>query len=224
MPAKDVELGRELLTLPTPTAAEQAPAAKRGQLPTDRQVETRLRRGLEGVRDASEAGSTSRAAALSLLPDGADALLASIAAAVVTRWTSRSGQPSPQADDQWLPPLLYEEAVTAVAEGDVARATTALAVSLHWKAGEADALLGLAVCAVRLERFDQAQSLAFERLRLGQDHPRALCIVGLCELKRGDRRTAQSYLAAAARLARRNPAFREELRASQRLLILMHFD
>lgn len=222
MASKDVELGQELLALPTPMAAEPAASAVAGDLPTAAQVETQLRAALAGVRDASDAGSQSRAAALSLLGEGADALLPPLAAAIVAR---REHAPSvAQAGDLWLPPFLYDEAVSAVADGRIDVAVTALAASLHWKAAEADALLALALCAVRLERYDPALTLALDRMRLEPEHPRALCIVGLCELKRGDRRAAQNYLAAAARLARRNVAFREELRASQRLLILMHFD
>ena len=224
MPSKDAELGHELLALPAPTAPEQAISAMPSDLPTREQVEARLRLALAGVRDASDAGSQSRTTALSLLPPDADARLPTIAAAIVARRDSANAQATTQPDDQWLLPFLYDEAVGAVAAGQIDLATTALGVSLYWKAGEADALLGLAVCAVRLEQYDPALTLALDRLRLGHDHPRALCIAGLCELRRGDRRAAQNYLAAAARLARRNPAFREELRASQRLLILMHFD
>lgn len=225
MASRDVELGHELLALPTPTASEPATSATPSDLPTAEQVEARLRAALAGVRDASDAGSQSRAAALSLQSPGADALLPAMAAAIIAAEHAADAPPSAtQAGEQWLLSLLYDEAVNAVARGEIDRAVTALCASLHWKAGEADALLGLAVCAVRLERYDPALTLALDRLRLEPDHPRALCIAGLCELKRGDRRTAQNYLAAAAKLARRNPAFREELRASQRLLILMHFN
>jgi hypothetical protein len=54
-------------------------------------------------------------------------------------------------------------------------------------------------------------------------HPRAYYITGFCELQRGNRKNAQSHLAMAARMARRRPEFRDDLRAAQRLLLILHY-
>jgi hypothetical protein len=54
-------------------------------------------------------------------------------------------------------------------------------------------------------------------------HPRAYCIAGFCELERGNRKAAQSLLALGARIARKRPEFAEDLRAAQRILLILHF-
>ena len=139
-----------------------------------------------------------------------------------------SRRPAAQVSDgaargESLLPHLYDQAVAAVAADRVDQAIVLLGALLNWKTSEADALLGLAVCAAQLERYDEALVFATERLKHAADHPRACFIAGLSELKRSDRRAAQNYLAAAARMARRRPEFREDLRAAQRLLLTMHF-
>jgi|GEM_PF-3181021 len=84
------------------------------------------------------------------------------------------------------------------------------------------ALLGLALCAARHGDWDDALVLALEARRAAPGQPRASCLAGLCELERGNRRNSQTHLATAARLARSNPAYGEDLRLAQRALLLMH--
>jgi hypothetical protein len=86
-----------------------------------------------------------------------------------------------------------------------------------------DPTLGLAICAVRLGRLNEAFALATESLRRGSKHPRAFCIAGLCELDRGDRGAAQHHLAIATRVARSRPEFRDDMRMAQRLLLILNF-
>ena len=118
---------------------------------------------------------------------------------------------------------LQAQAAFLVAGGDISGAVTLLCALLDWDEARNDALLGLAICAVRMDRYDAALTLALDYLKRGGRHPRAQCIAGLCCLKNGDRRAAQNHLAIAARAARANPAFRDELRAAQRLLIMVNF-
>ena len=118
---------------------------------------------------------------------------------------------------------LYDAAAESVAEGRINRAVAILASLLHAHPGEADALVGLAVCAARLSAWDAALLLANECIDLSAKHPRAYYVAGFCELSRGNRKAAQSYLAMAARMARRRPEFRDDLRTAQRLLLILHY-
>jgi hypothetical protein len=220
------ELIDEVLTLPAGGIAREELAAPRaGRAPTAAAIEAMLRDARAELHRVAAAGMASRAAALSLEPSDTEDILPSIAATLAARvQTEELGGAEGLAVGVALAPLLYDQAVEAAAAGRIADAVALLSALLAWPSSEADGLLGLAVCAARLERYDTALVLATERLRLGAGHPRACCIAGLCELERGDRRAAQNYLAAAARLARRQPQYRDDLRAAQRLLIMMHFD
>jgi tetratricopeptide (TPR) repeat protein len=120
------------------------------------------------------------------------------------------------------PGELYSAAVALVSADRVEDAVLLLAALLDEPGGRADALVGLAVCAFRLEVYDAALTIAVESLVGDVKHPRACCIAGLCELERGDRKAAQNYFAAAARLARARPEFRNDLQTAQRALLLMH--
>jgi len=84
-------------------------------------------------------------------------------------------------------------------------------------------LSGLALCGVRLGQFGEALTLATACLNLPEKHPRAYCIAGFCELERGNRKAAQSLLALGARIARKRLEFAEDLRAAQRILLILHF-
>lgn len=117
--------------------------------------------------------------------------------------------------------LLYDGASAAVAAARFGEAIVLLVALTEVPAGRGDALIGLAVCAARLSAYEEALALALESRGLRPDHPRASCIAGLAELERGNRRAAQSHLAAAARLARGRPEFQEDLRLAQRNLLLM---
>ena len=76
---------------------------------------------------------------------------------------------------------------------------------------------------MRLDRYDEALPLAQESLKSGVRHPRAYCIVGMCELLRGNKAAAQENLAMATRMGRNHPEFREDMRLAQRLLLIRHF-
>ncbi|WP_375453317.1 hypothetical protein [uncultured Methylobacterium sp.] len=117
---------------------------------------------------------------------------------------------------------LWTVAAAAVAEGRLREALALLAALVVAPAGREEGLLGLAVCAARLKQYEEARILALASRASGPGHPRALCVAGHCALELGDRRAAQSYLATAARIARRRIEFREDLRLAQRLLLLMH--
>jgi len=87
----------------------------------------------------------------------------------------------------------------------------------------ADPLIGLAICAMRLERFAEADMLAAESIRKGSKHPRVFCVAAVCRLQAGGKSEAMDLLALASRLARRDPEFRDDLRIAQRLLISLHY-
>ena len=120
-------------------------------------------------------------------------------------------------------PLIHDCAVDGFKTGHASRAAVLFATLLHLGTEPAEALSGLALCAARLGKFEQALTLATECLKLPVKHPRAYCIAGYCELERGNRKAAQSLLALGARIARNRPEFVEDLRAAQRVLLVMHF-
>jgi Flp pilus assembly protein TadD len=122
-----------------------------------------------------------------------------------------------------MAPLVHDCAVDGFKTGHIDRAAVLLATLQHLKIGEAEALSGLALCGARLGKFDEALTLATECLKLPVKHPRAYCIAGFCELERGNRKAAQSFLALGARIARSRPEFAEDLRAAQRVLLILHF-
>lgn len=119
---------------------------------------------------------------------------------------------------------LQAQAASLVARGEIDNAIMVLCALLDWDEARNDALLGLSICAVRLERYEAALALGLDYLKRGGGHPRAHCIVGLCYLKLGEKRLAQNHLAASARAARGDAIYRDELRDSQRLLIMLNFN
>ena len=134
-----------------------------------------------------------------------------------------TGTPTPQPQGDGVADMLYVAAVQAFESGAMDRAAALLAIAYASPEARNDTALGLAICAVRLGRLDEALPLAAESLRRGSRHPRAMCIVGLCELARGNKALAQEHLALAARVARSQPAYREDMRIAQRLLLIRHF-
>lgn len=117
---------------------------------------------------------------------------------------------------------VYGLAAKAVTEKRNDDAMALLAVLAGWPGAEEPAALGLAVIAVRQNRMDDAFVIVTDLLDETDRHPRACSIAGICELARGNKAAAQSYLAAAARIARSGPQFRTELQIAQRALLLMH--
>jgi hypothetical protein len=119
---------------------------------------------------------------------------------------------------------LYAAAAAALDAGRADTAVGLLAALLLDDARAPDALLGLAVCAARLDRLDAASLFAEAAIARGSKHPRAFCLAGLGALDQGDKAAGRHRLALAARLARRDPKFQSDLRAAQRLLLMLHFE
>lgn len=117
---------------------------------------------------------------------------------------------------------LYDMAIASSSGEQSDEAVVPLAVLAGSGAGESEGLLGLAVMATRQGRMDLAFDLVSGCLEAADRHPRACSIAGICELARGDKAAAQTYLAAASRIARSRPEFRGELQIAQRALLLMH--
>jgi tetratricopeptide (TPR) repeat protein len=154
--------------------------------------------------------------ALSLLPENPGRFVPAIAERLAVKFLSGAERP------RVASAVFYEGAVEAAADGRSEEALILLAALLADDEARLDGLLGLAVLAMRLEAHDAALALAQESLQFSVKHPRACCIAGLCELERGDRKAAQTYFAAAARIARSRPEFREDLQTAQRALLMMH--
>ncbi len=170
-------------------------------------------RGLTRLVEEAARGDVAAAAVLALSPDGTVSQFKKSLAAI-------SAQERPDGD-----PVqdIYDLAAEEFAAGRAEAAAGLLASLLFAENLEPDPLVGLAVCALRLGRHDAARLLALESVRRGGKHPRALCVAGLCELEKGEKSVAKDHLALAARLARRNPEFREDLRIAQRLLLTLHY-
>ena len=132
-------------------------------------------------------------------------------------------QTSANADTDWIAPFIHDLAVEGFQSGHNERAAALFATLLHLEKQQAEALSGLALCGVRRAQFAEALTLATECLKQPEKHPRAYCIAGFCELERGNRKAAQSLLALGARIARKRPEFAEDLRAAQRILLILHF-
>ncbi len=118
---------------------------------------------------------------------------------------------------------LYDAAAAELDAGHPERAAARLSGLLDSDVSRADALCGLAVVCMRTQNYDDALVLANKCIELQVTNPRALCIAGFCELKRGNRKAAQTLLARVARIARKLPEFREDMRAAQRMLLNLHF-
>lgn len=84
-------------------------------------------------------------------------------------------------------------------------------------------LLGLSLCAIKLDRFDLGMVLGRESAGIKSLHPRVHFVVGVCALELGDDKTAKHHLALTTRIARRDPRHRVDLRAAQRILLLLQF-
>lgn len=186
-------------------------------------IERRLRAALAAFVARAQAGEAGPRAAVDLLAPGSERQLAAIAVELSAHMAGDgpAARPANGALHD-LAPAAYELADVLVEAGRFREAATLLCAVAGLPGGDFDGMLGLAVCALRLGRPEVARALSQECLKRDPRHPRACCIAAHCELKRGDRRSAQSYYALAARLARTRPEFRDDLRAAQRALLLMH--
>lgn len=176
------------------------------------------------LSQAAATGDRGAAAALSLVAQDPGVA----AAELDDVWESRqtrlgAGAEVMSASEDFLVRLIREFAADDFAAGRTQRAAILLSSVLFEDQLGPDPALGLAVCAVRLGRLDEALALATESLRRGSRHPRAFCIAGLCELDRGERSAAQNHLAIATRVARSQPEFRNDMRMAQRLLLILNF-
>jgi tetratricopeptide (TPR) repeat protein len=187
-------------------------------------IERQLGQALADFIRRADAGDIGARAARELVPVRGEGLLAEISVGIAGRMAGEAERDGDAtvAELQALAPAAYELAGEMVEAGRFREAVVLLCAIAGLRGGEFDGLLGLAVCALRLGRPEVALALAQECLKRDPRHPRACCIAAHCELKRGDRRTAQHYFALAARVARTRPEFREDLRSAQRALLLMH--
>jgi hypothetical protein len=119
--------------------------------------------------------------------------------------------------------VLNDIAIASFDAGLIRRAVVVLAALLFRGADRGETLSGLAVCAAHMNKLDEALALAMECIKGTVKIPRAYFIAGLCELARGHQKKAQSLLAVGARIARGWPEYRDDLQATQRLLLIMHF-
>ncbi|WP_378940834.1 hypothetical protein [Mesorhizobium sp. ANAO-SY3R2] len=117
---------------------------------------------------------------------------------------------------------LYGAAVVADSELREQHSALLLAVRAGTDESAHEALLGLAVLALRRNLFKEADALVTACLSDEPMHPRAGSIFAICELERGHSASGQAYLAAACRHARRARYFRNELQIAQRALLLIH--
>lgn len=135
-----------------------------------------------------------------------------------------AGGPAAAADagDDLPSSVVYACAARALQDGRVAEAAVGLAALLGSEEARGRGLLGLAVCAACFDRFDDALELALASRDAGNRHPRVYYLAGWAELKRGNKRVAQVFLARASRIARRDDDQLEDLQMAQRLLLQMH--
>jgi Flp pilus assembly protein TadD len=225
--AQDIEIMMGLLTprVVRPAIAEHSQIARSGEAA---QIISLVRTAREELEQRRAAADPVASAILSLSQeawneDGLADLRAALSEAMAGD-DGRDDRASPEAfDARALASLIHDFAVESFRAGQAGRAIILYGALVHLKMDEAEALSGLALCGVRLNRFDDALTLAHECLKFPEKHPRAYIIAGFCELERGNRKAAQSLLALGARIARNRPEFAEDLRAAQRVLLILHF-
>ncbi len=229
MEAQDIEIMMGLLT-PRATRVDRAQGSQ--TVEAERAVDaSRLRTLVAAARNDFEqrgaAGNSVAAAVLLLAGERWDDQPTAGGQVPAAQPTDDEGRFEGVGDDEvearHMAPFLHDLAVENLRDNQVERAAVFFATLLHLKTEEMEALSGLALCGVRLGQFEEALLLANECLKLPEKHPRAYCIAGFCELERGNRKAAQSLLALGARIARNRPEFAEDLRAAQRVLLILHF-
>lgn len=145
-------------------------------------------------------------------------------AAAVLRELSADAASSP-ADDLAPDPTagtLMARAARCIDAGDRSGAAAILAGLAAHPATAGDGFAGLAALAVLEDRTEDAPLLAGAAIEVAPGHPRANLILGYFALESSAGKAAQHHLAATSRLARRHPGFREDQRAAQQLLLLLH--
>ena len=227
--AQDIEIILGLLT-PRATGAPSVKGSRSAGAVDVARVMSLVRTARDEFERRRAAGDAVGAAILTLAAEEwGDAGTAKIEAAASGQGGSGSAEKLPEADTDTntaadrIAVFVHDFAVETFKAGHIGRAVVLFATLLQLAAQEAEALSGLALCGVRLGRFEEALTLAMQCLTLPVKHPRAYCIAGFCELERGNRKAAQSLLALGARIARKRPEFAEDLRAAQRVLLILHF-
>jgi hypothetical protein len=221
--SQDLEIMMGLLT-PRPTQTGLAALSQTAGAPEASQVLSLVKAARNELEARCAVGDSIASVILSLGQTGwSEEGISDIQAAITRPMESDIGDRKEDVDTDRIKPFIHDFAVESFRTGQIDRAVVFYGVLLHLKAEEVEALSGLALCGVRLSRFDDALMLANECLKLPEKHPRAYCIAGFCELERGNRKAAQSLLALGARIARNRPEFAEDLRAAQRVLLILHF-
>jgi Flp pilus assembly protein TadD len=221
--AQDIEIMMGLLT-PRTTRADQVRSAPGVSTAEAGRVIALVRNARDAFERWRGEGDAVAVAILTLgSPAWTEEGVADIQAAIKEHTDSGADKSENSAEIKWIASFIHDFAVESFRNGHVNRAAVLFGTLLHLKMEEAESLSGLALCGVRLNRFDDALMLANECLKLPVKHPRAYCIAGFCELERGNRKAAQSLLALGARIARNRPEFAEDLRAAQRVLLVLHF-
>jgi hypothetical protein len=198
---------------------------RRGDVPGADRIIAVIRDARTGLELLAAEADPIATAVLRLAPGWAESALPALGAAVVAGAAAQL-DPEGRAGDHEGDPLVGAFCDAAVAEiqaGRIEPAAALFATLWQRKSATADALIGLAICGTHLGKFEEALVFANECMKLPEKPPRAFCIAGFCELQLGNRKSAQSLLALAARMARRRPEFRDDLRAAQRLLLILHY-
>jgi Flp pilus assembly protein TadD len=215
--AQDIEIMMSLLTPRAVSAGSAGDVRSAGALEAA-QVISRVKTARDEFERRRTAGDAVASAIWALgANEWADESIAGLESAIAGQRVSGD------LDQERIASLIHDGAVSGFKTGHINRAAVLLATLQHLRIEEAEALSGLAFCGARLGKFDEALTLATECLKLPVKHPRAYCIAGFCELERGNRKAAQSFLALGARIARSRPEFAEDLRAAQRVLLILHF-
>ncbi len=208
------------LSLPPMLMTDAPPSA--GDTPSAEALAATFQAAIGRLRSRVHDDALARAA-LALAPGNRSDAIARIAARLGGGGAAKGPAPAEPADlVAGLGPALYALAVDALEAGDIDDTLCALTLLLASDVSRADAAIGLSIAAWRAGNDDLALDLAVEALSLNPGHPRACLVAGLAQLARGQRRAAQTYLAAASRSARRKPDYRDDLREAQRSLLLLH--
>ncbi|MEM8837083.1 MAG: hypothetical protein AAGE89_03235 [Pseudomonadota bacterium] len=118
---------------------------------------------------------------------------------------------------------VYEEAVRLMGAGDTNGARQLFRLLKAHSPLENIGVFGLLALAAHEEDFETALSLANELIENDCRIPRVYLIAGYSALQLKQTKYAKRYYALASRLARKNPAYRDEQRAVQRELLMLQF-
>ncbi|MEP3665151.1 MAG: hypothetical protein ABJN42_00280 [Roseibium sp.] len=118
---------------------------------------------------------------------------------------------------------IYETAYALFSQDEYAQAVGFFSLIASLEGNIAGSLLALSACANRQALYRSGYDLAVASIKANEKHPRSYLLAGYCALQLKEQKSAKRYLALAARLARKDPAYRTEQRAAQRKLLLLQF-